>query len=99
MSVDLLDQGAVREAFAGLSEVTHVVYAAYADRPTMAEAVAPNLAMLTQVLGGLEATGRVPQRVVLIGGGKSYGEHLGPYKTPAKESDPHHLGPILYNDL
>lgn len=27
-----------------------------------------------------------------------YGEHLGGYKTPAKESDPRFLGPIFYND-
>ena len=36
--------------------------------------------------------------MVLIGGGKSHGEHLGPDKTPAKESDPRFPGPIFYND-
>ena len=35
---------------------------------------------------------------MLIGGGESYGERLGPYKTPAKESDPRFLGPIFYNE-
>ena len=38
------------------------------------------------------------EHVVLIGGGKPYGEHLGPDKTPAKESDPRFPGPIFYND-
>ncbi|MFD0852074.1 NAD-dependent dehydratase, partial [Actinomadura adrarensis] len=64
----------------------------------MAESVAPNVAMLDHALEGLRAAGARLARVVMIGGGKSYGEHLGPYKTPAKESDPRHLGPIFYND-
>jgi nucleoside-diphosphate-sugar epimerase len=98
LGVDLLDRDATVDAFATSADVTHVVYAAYLDRPTMAEAVAPNLGMLDHTLAGLEAAGATLERVVLIGGGKSYGEHLGPYKTPAKESDPRHLGPIFYND-
>ena len=26
------------------------------------------------------------------------GQHIGPYKTPAKESDPRILGPLFYDD-
>ncbi|MGB9378128.1 MAG: SDR family oxidoreductase [Mycobacteriales bacterium] len=98
ISVDLLDRDVSTAAFSALRDVTHVVYAGYVDRPSMAEAVGPNVAMLTHTLAGLECAGAPLERVVLIGGGKSYGEHLGPYKTPAKESDPRHLGPIFYND-
>lgn len=98
LSVDLLDPQAAVEALSALREATHVVYAAYVDRPSMTEAVAPNVAMLAHTLTGLECAGAALERVVLIGGGKSYGEHLGPYKTPAKESDPRYLGPIFYND-
>jgi hypothetical protein len=29
---------------------------------------------------------------------KAYGAHLGPYKTPAKKSDPRHLPPNFYFD-
>lgn len=97
LRVDLLDP----QALAGsgrLNQVTHVVYAAYTERATMGETTAPNLSMLRHILDGLEATGAPLEHVVLIGGGKSYGEHLGPYKTPAKESDPRFLGPIFYND-
>lgn len=85
LSVDLLDGTATAVAFASLADVTHLVYAAYLDRPSMAETVAPSVAMLTHTLTGLEAAGASLERVVLIGGGKSYGEHLGPYKTPAKD--------------
>jgi len=58
----------------------------------------PAVAMLANALDALRAAGAPLRRIVLIGGGKSYGEHLGPYKTPAKESDPRFLGPIFYND-
>ncbi|WP_242903607.1 SDR family oxidoreductase [Actinomadura terrae] len=98
VSVDLLAAEAARAAFGDLTRITHVVYAAYVERPTMAETVGPNVAMLANTLDALRAAGAPLQRVVLIGGGKSYGEHLGPYKTPAKESDPRFLGPVFYND-
>ena len=97
LSVDLLNPQALTDAEI-LGQVTYLVYAAYVERPTMAETTAPNLAMLTHVLDGLTAVGAPLEHVVLIGGGKSYGEHLGAYKTPAKESDPRFLGPIFYND-
>ena len=38
------------------------------------------------------------RRVVLITGTKYYGSHLGPFKTPARESDPRHMGPNYYFD-
>ncbi len=33
-----------------------------------------------------------------ITGAKAYGPHLGPYKTPGKESDPRVIGPLFYYD-
>jgi nucleoside-diphosphate-sugar epimerase len=98
VSADLLDVESVKVAFSALADVTHVVYAAYVEMPTMKAAVAPNTAMLVNMLDGLSTAGANLVRVVMVGGGKSYGEHLGSYKTPAKESDPRFLGPIFYND-
>lgn len=97
ISVDLLDQDATRAAFAAAAGITHVVYGAFADKP-MGEATAPNLAMLANTLDGLAAVSAPLQQVVLLGGGKSYGEHLGPYRTPARETDPRVLGPVFYNE-
>ncbi|HEY8481356.1 MAG TPA: SDR family oxidoreductase [Spirillospora sp.] len=98
LQVDLLDAAAIRGALAGRSDITAVVYAAYVERETMAAAVGPNVAMLRNLLDAVHASPSRLRHVVLIGGGKSYGEHLGGYKTPAKESDPRFLGPIFYND-
>ena len=94
VSVDLLDTGAAREALAKFPHITHVVYAAYTELPTMAATTGPNVVMLQNTLDVLEWAGAELEHVVLI----SYGEHLGPYKTPAKESDPRLLGPIFYNE-
>ncbi|MDV7088500.1 SDR family oxidoreductase [Rhodococcus sp. IEGM 248] len=98
IQVDLLDGAATSAAFAGRSDIDTIVYAAYAERESMAATVAPNVAMLRHVLEAVGGSPSTLRHVVLIGGGKSYGEHLGFYKTPAKETDPRHLGPIFYND-
>jgi nucleoside-diphosphate-sugar epimerase len=98
ISVDLLSAGSVAAAFSGLSGITDLAFTAYIERPTMALNVAPNVEMLANTLDALTKAGTPPARVVLIGGGKSYGPHLGPYKTPAKEADPRILGPIFYDN-
>src|SRR4051812_25759068 len=67
VSVDLLDAAATREAFGDLAQVTHVVFAAYLERPTMAETTGPNVAMLANALDALRVAGAPLQRVVLIG--------------------------------
>ena len=56
LSVNLMDPNALTDA-AVLSRVTHVAYAAYVEGRTMAEATAPNLAMLAHTLDGLKAVG------------------------------------------
>ncbi|WP_326564933.1 SDR family oxidoreductase [Amycolatopsis rhabdoformis] len=91
LAVDLLDPAATRAALADHRDVTHLFYAAYQDRPTWAELVAPNLAMLENLVDGLE--GSSLQHVSLMQGYKVYGAHLGPFKTPARESDAGHLPP------
>jgi nucleoside-diphosphate-sugar epimerase len=98
ISVDLLDKSSIADAFTRLTDVTDVVYCAYVERGSNAAAIEPNVAMLANALDALVARGAKVQHVVLFGGGKAYGPHLGPYKTPAKESDPRILGPMFYYD-
>ncbi|MGW6279254.1 SDR family oxidoreductase [Kribbella sp. NPDC055071] len=93
IGVDLLDPDDTRARLSGLSEVTHVFYVAYQDRPTWAELVAPNLAMLVNVVDAIEPVARGLRHVSLMQGYKVYGAHLGPFKTPARENDPPHLPP------
>ncbi|MDO3411560.1 SDR family oxidoreductase [Saccharibacillus sp. CPCC 101409] len=90
---DLLDAAAARRALGGLSEVTHIFYAAYQDRPTWAELVEPNLNMLVNTVDVVEPAARNLRHISLMQGYKVYGAHLGPFKTPAKESDANHMPP------
>src|SRR3981189_426832 len=97
ISVDLMDRKGTKNAFSSLDQVTDLVFAAYVEKPTMAETVEPNARMLRNTLDAL-AAGNVPvQRIVLAGGAKSYGFSLGAFNAPAKETDPRLIAPIHYH--
>ncbi len=99
IAVDLMDAEGTRQALSGLSEATHAFFAAYVEVPGGWPAlVAPNMALLRNFLDGLEPAAPKLSHVNLMEGTKWYGSHLGPFKTPAKEDDPHHLPPNFYYD-
>lgn len=93
VAVDLLDRENARAALGSMTDVTHVFYAAYQDRPTWAELVPPNLAMLVNTIDAVEPVARGLRHVSLMQGYKVYGAHLGPFATPAREDDPGHMPP------
>lgn len=93
LSVDLLDPADCQDKLAGLNRITHIFYAAYQDRPSWAELVAPNLAMLVNAVDAVEPIAPSLRHISLMQGYKVYGAHLGPFKTPARETDPHHMPP------
>ena len=93
IAVDLLDAADTRAKLAEAGDVTHLFYAAYQDRPTWAELVPPNLAMLENLVDGLEPAAPGLRHVSLMQGYKVYGAHLGPFKTPARETDAGHMPP------
>ena len=98
IAVDLLDADDARAKLGGLAEVTHVFYAAYQDRPTWAELVPPNLAMLVNTVDAVEPVAPGLRHISLMQGYKVYGAHLGPFRTPARESDPGHMPPEFNAD-
>jgi len=91
--VNLLDKEAIVKQLNSLSAVTHIFYTAYQDKPTWAELVEPNLVMLVNVVDAIEPIALNLQHISLMQGYKVYGAHLGPFKTPAKESDAGHMPP------
>jgi nucleoside-diphosphate-sugar epimerase len=97
VSVDLLDREGTTKAFASLDRVTDLVFAAYLEKPTMAQTVEPNARMLRNTLDALAVRDVPPQRVLLAGGAKSYGFSLGAFNAPAKETDPRLIAPIHYH--
>ena len=102
ISVDLLDREAAAARLAGLADATHVFYAAFqaasGAAADYASNIAPNRDMLVNAVTAIDAASPALRRVVLVTGTKYYGAHLGPFKTPARESDPRHLGPNYYFD-
>lgn len=98
VSVDLLDADACRAAIDGFGDVTHLFFAAHARAATPGEEAAVNLAMLSNTVTAVEASGSPLRHVVMLHGTKWYGNHLGPFKTPAREDDPRHMPPNFYYD-
>jgi nucleoside-diphosphate-sugar epimerase len=102
ISVDLLDRQAMADKLGGLTGATHVFYAAFQAAAGAAAGyasnIAPNRDMLVNAVGAIEQASRALRRVVLVTGTKYYGSHLGPFKTPARESDPRHMPPDYYFD-
>jgi nucleoside-diphosphate-sugar epimerase len=98
ISVDLLDPKDVRAKLGGLGDVTHIVFAAYIERPTAAQKSAVNMALLRNLLDVVEEAAPTLEHVTLYQGGKAYGCDLGPFKTPAREDDPRLMPPNFYYD-
>ncbi|HFT0375854.1 TPA: SDR family oxidoreductase [Enterobacter mori] len=87
VNVDLLDAQDTARALHALNGVTHIFYSAWANAANWTDMVEPNVTMLRNLVNTLEKTAPL-QTVSLMQGYKVYGAHLGPFKTPARESDP-----------
>lgn len=102
ISVDLLDRNDVAAKLAGLTEATDVFYAAFqaaaGPAANYASNIAPNRDMLINAVTAVDAASPALRRVILVTGTKYYGSHLGPFRTPARESDPRHMGANYYFD-
>lgn len=98
LSVDLVDPADCKTKLGGLCDVTHIFFAAYAAHPDRGEEAAVNLAMLVNLMESLEAASPGLRHVQIVQGSKWYGNHLGPYRTPAREDDPRHMPPNFYYD-
>lgn len=81
LSVDLSDESACKQAFAAMTDVTHVVYAALYELPGLMpgwideEQIARNGAMLRNLFEPLLAVATRLEHVSLLHGTKAYGLH------------------------
>lgn len=91
--MDLLDAEDSRDKLKDLREVTHIFFTGFIERPSWAEMVGPNLALLVNVVDVIEPVATNLQHISLMQGYKVYGAHLGQFKTPARESDGTHASP------
>lgn len=104
ITTDLTDVTATAAALAAAPDMTHVVYAALHEEPdlvsgwTGSRQIETNLAMLRNLIAGLEASSPGLRHVTLLQGTKAYGIHHGPFPIPARESDPAFIAPNFYYD-
>jgi nucleoside-diphosphate-sugar epimerase len=99
ITADLWDGAALTRAIAARPDITHIVYASRAPHgESGVEDVAGNVTMLRNLLDAAEASLPRFQHLHMIHGGKWYGLHIGPFRTPAREDDPRHLPPNFYYD-
>src|SRR5581483_7947600 len=98
IAVDLMDAQACRRALTDVApDVTDIFYAArYAHTTRAKEPIEENLAMLRNVLDAVTPLARDLRHVHLVQGTKYYGSDLGPFRTPAKETDPRIATPNWY---
>jgi len=97
VALDLTDAAAVRTAAPVFASVTHILYCGrYPHSKASVEPIAENLAMLRNVVEACESVTSDLAHVHLVQGSKYYGSELGPYKTPAKETDPRIAGDNWY---
>jgi nucleoside-diphosphate-sugar epimerase len=97
-SVNLLDRAESERHLSDLQNITHIVYAAWRPQPTRQAEVAPNLAMLRNLMEVVGESAPRLRHVTLLQGVKAYGSQLGPFRTPARETDPRHVPPNFYYD-
>ena len=91
LALDLTNPAACEDAAEALRDVTHVVYAALFELPSLVEGwrdaqqMAINDRMLRNLLGPLIKSATELRHVTLLQGTKAYGVHVRPLAVPARE--------------
>jgi nucleoside-diphosphate-sugar epimerase len=98
IAVDLSSAAEAAAGLARLNDITHIFFSAYVQKPDPSEMVVANMALLRNLLDAIEPVSPDLRHVNLMHGTKWYGSHLGPFKTPARETDPRHMPPNFYYD-
>ena len=96
IAVDLRDPADCEAKLSGLTDVTHIVYAAVYETSDLKagwvggaeDFVGINVQMLKNFLDVMLRTAPNLQHMTVFQGAKAYGAHTGAMKVPAKESDP-----------
>lgn len=102
VSVDLRDQDDSKGKLGELKDITHVAYCAVYEKTDVTRGwsemdhVETNLKMLQNLVRALQSSSPDFQHITLLQGTKAYGGHLGPFKMPARESDPRYMPPNFY---
>lgn len=97
---NLLDGNVAKADLAHCKDVTHIFHCALAWTNDLYKDAEENLALLKNVVEGVEASSGKLQHVYVQTGTKYYGMNFGPFpKSPAREDDPRTMTPNFYYDM
>ena len=102
VSVDLMNAGQCQDALREVPGITHVAYMALHEEDDLLAGwrsqsqMDANLAMLRNLLDGLEASRATLRHISILQGSKAYGSHLRAVPVPAKERWPRGDHEIFY---
>ena len=91
VQIDLTDAAQCAKAASELHGVTHLVYAALYEAPSLVDGwrdegqIRTNDLMLRNLMGALEPAAPTLRHVTLLQGTKAYGVHVRPLAVPARE--------------
>jgi nucleoside-diphosphate-sugar epimerase len=100
--IDLLDAEQCKYALRDVSGVTHLAYMALHEQDDLLAGwraqtqMDANLAMLRNLLDGLQPSSSTLRHITILQGSKAYGSHLHPVPVPAKERWPRGDHDIFY---
>ena len=104
INVDLQNSEDCRNKLKSLNDVSHICYSAIFEKEnltsgwTQSDHAKINLKMLRNLIEVIDKNSPKLQHITLMQGTKAYGGHLGPFKMPARETDPRSMGPNFYYD-
>ena len=98
LAVDLRDAGRAAKALQNVGPVDYVFYAALSLAESSEQQARDNVELLANVVQPLTMPEMGLKHVSVVHGTKWYGSHLGPFRTPATESDPRLDVPLFYYD-
>lgn len=96
ISADLTDMAACQQAAQQLTHVTHILFAALYELPSLVagwrdpKQMAVNEAMLKNLLDAMEPQAKGLRHITIMQGTKAYGGHVEPAPVPTKERWPRH---------
>ena len=96
IEVDLLDRADCARKLIDLDAVTHIFFTAITLHSDDVEKTRLNVALLVNLLETVLPRTPKLRHIQLMQGTNWYGNHLGPYKTPSKETDPRLQSSIFY---
>jgi nucleoside-diphosphate-sugar epimerase len=96
VACDMADPDDCARQLGALTRTTHIFWTGHATGTRWVDKAARDTDLFRNAMTAIEAATPELQHVCLLQGSKYYGRHLGPFKTPAKESDPRHFPPNFY---